>query len=183
MQLKKPVIFFLLFLYSQASIAQGHGSETIATGPKLVKWMTFEQAIEKSKTEKRKIFIDVYTEWCGWCKVMDAKTFTDPKIAKLMNDYFYCVKLDAEQKGDIKFANQTFKYIENGGRGVHQLAAALLNNQMSYPNFIFLDEEYKIVPIYEGSNSVPGFHKPEDFHVFLSFVSGNLYKKQNTVIF
>jgi len=34
-------------------------------------WMTFEEAIEKSKTEKRKIFIDVYTDWCGWCKVMD----------------------------------------------------------------------------------------------------------------
>ena len=51
-----------------------------------VKWMTFEQAVERSKTEKRKIFIDVYTDWCGWCKVMDKKTFshsfprlTDPK--------------------------------------------------------------------------------------------------------
>ncbi|HRG07218.1 MAG TPA: DUF255 domain-containing protein, partial [Cyclobacteriaceae bacterium] len=44
-----------------------------------VKWITFEEAVEKSKTEKRKIFIDVYTDWCGWCKVMDKNTFTDPK--------------------------------------------------------------------------------------------------------
>ncbi|MBS1559117.1 MAG: DUF255 domain-containing protein [Bacteroidetes bacterium] len=144
-----------------------------------VKWITFEEAVEKSKSEKRKIFIDVYTEWCGWCKVMDKNTFTDPEVAKLLNEKFYAVKLDAEQTADILFRGTTFKFIPYGNKGVHQLAAALLNNQMSYPNFVFLDEEFRIIPIYTGSNSLPGYRKPEEFHPFLHFVAGDFYQKMN----
>lgn len=169
--MKRTTLVFFFILLVSVSFAQEHG------GP--VKWMSFEQALAKEKVEKRKIFVDVYTQWCGWCKVMDAKTFSDPKIAKLLNEKFYPVKLDAEQPGDIKVGTQTFKYVENGGRGVHQLAAALLNNQMSYPNFVFLDEDLRIVPIYQGSTSIPGFHKAEEFHVFLAFIGGDFYKKQN----
>ncbi|HNT51001.1 MAG TPA: DUF255 domain-containing protein, partial [Cyclobacteriaceae bacterium] len=94
-----------------------------------VKWMTFEEAVEKSKTEKRKIFIDVYTDWCGWCKVMDKNTFTDPKIASLLNEKFYAVKFDAEQTADVNFRGTTFKFVPYGNKGSHQLAMALLNNQ------------------------------------------------------
>jgi len=169
--MKKTHLVFFLALLVSASYAQEYG------GP--VKWMSFEQALTKQKTEKRKIFVDVYTQWCGWCKVMDAKTFSHPKVAKILNEKFYPVKLDAEQTGDIKVKEQTFKYVENGGRGVHQLAAALLNNQMSYPNFVFLDEDLRIIPVYQGSTSIPGFHKAEDFHIFLAFIGGDFYKKQN----
>lgn len=154
--------------------------EAVAVGlPVKVKWITFEEAVEKSKSEKKKIFIDVYTEWCGWCKVMDKNTFTDPEVAKLLNEKFYAVKLDAEQTADILFRGTTFKFIPYGNKGVHQLAAALLNNQMSYPNFVFLDEEFRIIPIYTGSNSLPGYRKPEEFHPFLGFIAGDFYQKMN----
>jgi thioredoxin-related protein len=150
-------------------------AETATATP--VKWMSFEEAVEKSKTEKRKIFIDVYTDWCGWCKVMDKNTFTDPAIAKLLNEKYYPVKFDAEQKADVVFRGTTFKFVPFGNKGAHQLAMALLNNQMSYPNFVFLDEEFRIVPIFENSTSVPGYRKPEEFHIFLSFVGGDFFKK------
>ena len=68
-----------------------------------VNWITFEEAVKKSKAEKRPIFIDVYTDWCGWCKVMDKNTFNDPAVAKLLNEKFYAVKFDAEQKEDVVF--------------------------------------------------------------------------------
>lgn len=144
-----------------------------------VKWMTFEKAVEKSKTEKRKIFIDVFTDWCGWCKVMDKKTFPDAEIAKLLNEKFYAVKLDAEQTEDVVFRGTTFKFIPSGNNGYHQLAAALLNNQMSYPNFVFLDEDFRIIPIYQGSTSLPGYRKPQEFHVFLSYIGNDFYQKMN----
>src|SRR5258706_11010981 len=96
-----------------------------------VKWMTFEEAVEKSKIEKRMIFIDVFTDWCGWCKVMDKNTFPDPEIARILNENYYPVKFNAEQTGDVAFRGATFKFIAQGNRGYHQLAAALLNNQMS----------------------------------------------------
>lgn len=142
-----------------------------------VKWMTFEQAVKKSKTEKRKIFIDVFTEWCGWCKVMDKNTFPDPEVAKLLNEKFYPVKFDAEQTEDVVFRGTTFKFVPYGNKGTHQLAAALLNNQLSYPNFVFMDEEFRIIPIIQGYTSLPGYRKPEEFHIFLSFVAGDFYQK------
>jgi thioredoxin-related protein len=152
-------------------------SESHYAGP--VKWMSFEEAVEKSKVEKKKIFIDVFTDWCGWCKVMDKNTFPDSAIAKLLNENFYPVKWNAEQTQDIVFRGTTFKFVSQGSRGYHQLAAALLMNQMSYPNFVFLDEEFRIIPIYSGYSSVPGYKKPEEFHPLLSFIAGDFYQKAN----
>lgn len=142
-----------------------------------IKWLTFEQAVEKMKTEKRKIFIDVYTDWCGWCKVMDKKTFTDPKIAKILNEEFYAVKFNAEQREDVVFNGHTFKFVESGRSGYHQLAASLLNNQLSYPNFVFLSDEFHLIPVKEGYTSLPGFHEPHAFHFYLSYVAEDHYTK------
>lgn len=135
-----------------------------------VNWMSFEEAVERSKTEKRKIFIDVYTDWCGWCKVMDRKTFADPAVAALLNEEYYPVKFDAEQREDIVYQGTTFKYVEFGGRGVHQLAAALLQNELSYPSVVFLNEEFAIVYIMKGFQQAPQFHK------IASFIGGDHYK-------
>jgi thioredoxin-related protein len=168
--MKQLLIFLSLFLVPYPNRAQ-------ETGASPVKWMTFEEAVEKSKTEKRKIFIDVYTDWCGWCKVMDKNTFTDPQIARLLNEKYYAVKFDAEQTADVVFRGTTFKFVPFGNKGAHQLAMALLNNNLSYPNFVFLDEEFRIVPIFSGSTSVPGYRKPEEFHIFLAFVDGDHFKK------
>jgi thioredoxin-related protein len=136
-----------------------------------VKWMTFEEAVAKVKIEKRKIFIDVYTDWCGWCKVMDKNTFTDPAVAKLLNEKFYPVKFDAEQTADVVFNGTTFKFVPYGNKGTHQLAAALLNNQLSYPTVTFLEEDFSAV------YPIPGYRKPEEFHPYLVFFSENLHKK------
>lgn len=143
--------------------------KTAAEGP--VAWMTFEEAIEKSKKEKRKIFIDVYTDWCGWCKVMDKNTFSEPKIAKILNENFYPVKFDAEQKEDVIFNGTTFKFIPSGNKGYHQLAAALLNNQLAYPTVVFLDEEFRMIQPLQGYQKAPEFHK------IIQFIGGDHYKK------
>ena len=128
-----------------------------------VKWMTFDEATKKAKAEKRPIFIDVYTDWCGWCKVMDKNTFSDPKVAKLLNEKFYAVKFNAEQREDILFNGTTFKFVESGRSGYHQLAAALLNNQLSYPTVVFLDEEFKMIQPLAGYRQAPEFHKIAQF--------------------
>ena len=110
---------------------------------------------------------------------MDKNTFTDPEVAKLLNEKFYPVKFDAEQTADVVFRGNTFKFIPSGNKGTHQLAIALLNGQLSYPNFVFLDEDFRIIPIFSGSSSVPGYRKPDEFHVFLSFIGGDFFKSQN----
>jgi thioredoxin-related protein len=137
-----------------------------------VKWITFAEAVEKSKTEKRKIFIDVYTDWCGWCKVMDKNTFNDPKVASILNESFYAVKFNAEQREDVVFGGTTYKFVESGNNGYHQLAAALLNNQMSYPTVVFLDEDFKMI------QPLPGYRKAPEFHMIASFIGKDHYKSE-----
>jgi thioredoxin-related protein len=135
-----------------------------------VNWMTFEEAIQKSKNEKRPVFIDVYTDWCGWCKVMDKNTFNEPKVSKLLNEKFYAVKFNAEQKEDVVFDNHTFKFVPSGRSGYHELAAALLNNQLSYPTVVFLDEEFKMI------QPLAGYRKAPDFHIIAQFIGEGHYK-------
>lgn len=136
-----------------------------------VQWMTFEEAVERSKVEKRKIFIDVYTDWCGWCKVMDKNTFSDPKVAELLNTKFYPVKFDAEQREDVVFQGTTFRFIPYGNRGTHQLAAALLNNQLSYPTVVFLDEEFRMI------QPLPGYRDAREFYPIVKFIGEDHYKR------
>ncbi|MEM6525054.1 MAG: DUF255 domain-containing protein [Bacteroidota bacterium] len=155
-----------LLLVATALIAFGFN---MSSEPK-VQWLTFEEALEKSKTEKRKIFIDVYTDWCGWCKVMDKNTFNHAEIAKYLNDNFYPVKFNAEQKEDIQFNGTTFKYVPSGRRGYHQLAAALLNSKMSYPTVVFLDENFAMI------QPLPGYQKPDQFEKVIKFIGGDHFK-------
>jgi thioredoxin-related protein len=108
---------------------------------------------------------------------MDKNTFTDPKIAKILNEQFYPVKFNAEQREDVNFDGKTFKFIESGRSGYHQLAAALLNNKMSYPNSVFLSEEYHLIPLVPGYSSLPGFQKAPQFHFYLTYIGENHYKK------
>ncbi len=156
----------LIFLVSLS--LTGWAQETSASP---VKWMSFEEAIARSKTEKRKIFIDVYTDWCGWCKVMDKSTFSEASVAKILNEKFYPVKFDAEQTNDIVFDGRTFKFIPSGNKGVHELAAALLNNQLSYPTVVFLDEDFKMI------QPLPGYQKAPEFHRIISFIGEDYFKK------
>ena len=165
-RLTSPVNATMLCLVLAFAGFESFGQETASA----VQWMSFEQAVEKSKTEKRKIFIDVYTDWCGWCKVMDKKTFSEPAVAKLLNEKYYPVKFNAEQREDVVYNGTTFKFIEHGGRGTHQLAAALLNNQLSYPSVVFLNEDFAIVHILQGFRQAPEFHK------IAEFIGGDHYK-------
>lgn len=135
-----------------------------------VNWVSFEEAVELSKKEKKKVFIDVYTDWCGWCKVMDKNTFSQPVIAAYLNENFYAVKLDAEQEEDITFRDHTFKFVPSGNRGYHELAAALLNNKLSYPTVVFLDEEFNMI------QPLPGYQKPDQFEMIVKYFGSNGYK-------
>ncbi len=139
-----------------------------------VKWHTIEEAEQLSKLSFKPIFIDTYTDWCGWCKKMDQETFTNPVIADILNNNFYPVKFNAEGKEEINFFGQTF--INDGKAGkAHQLAVALLRGQLSYPTVVFLTlQENKL-----SASPVPGFRQAKDMEVLLMFFAGKAYEKQS----
>ncbi|MDR6196517.1 DUF255 domain-containing protein [Siphonobacter sp. SORGH_AS_0500] len=143
-----------------------------------IEWLTIEEAYARNQKEPRKFMIDVYTDWCGWCKVMDRETFTNPKVVEYVNQKYYAVKLDAEGKNPIKLGSHTFNYIAQGNRGYQELAALLMNGKMSFPTVVFMDETFVQNNELQVIQAVPGFHKAPDFHQIITFFGDNYHKKQ-----
>ena len=145
---------------------------TPKTESKHINWLTVEEAYTLTQKSPRKFVVDVYTDWCGWCKVMDRETFSKPAIIDYVNQNYYAVRLNAEQTQDITLGKQTFKYISGGSRGVHELAAALLKNQMSYPTTVFLDEKFNLI------QPIAGYLEPRTFHQIITYFGNNYHQKE-----
>ncbi len=118
---------------------------TTLSSQERVKWLTWEDALAMSKVEKKKVIIDVYTDWCRYCKKMDKATFQNPDVAKYINENYYAIKFNAERREDIEFKGNTYKFVRGGRRGYHELAAQLLKGDMKYPTTVFLDEDLNVI--------------------------------------
>ncbi len=129
-----------------------------------INWVSFEQA-EKAMTGKpKKVFVDVYTEWCGWCKRLDAATFADKRVADYMNENYYAVKFDAQHPDPIKlggkeYANPRFDASKpkRARNATHQLAQKY--GARSYPTVLFLDEKMNLMQ----GGAVPGYRDADGF--------------------
>ena len=157
----KKVLFGALLIALSGFFFSFQGSSQPAKDG--IKWMSWEEAIAASNKKPKKIFIDVYTDWCGWCKRMDKTTFADPSVIGYMNQHFYAVKLEAEQQQDINYDGKTFKYIASGRRGVHELAYALLDGRLGYPSYVYLNESQERITISPGYKDVDGLMKEMRF--------------------
>lgn len=136
-----------------------------------INWITWEEAMLLSEDEPRKILLDVYTEWCYWCKRMDESTFQDTSIAAYINENFYPVKFDAEQKQDIEFKGKVYKYVKSGKKGFHELAAVLLNGRLSFPTLVFLDQNHDVI------QSIVGYKTPGQFEKIATYFADDHFKK------
>ncbi len=137
-----------------------------------VKWYSVEEAFALVQKQPRKIMIDVYTDWCSWCKVMDRNTFSHPVIAQYLNANFYPVKFNAEQKEDVIIQGTTFKFVPGTSRGYHELAASLLNGQLAYPSVVFLDDDLSMI------QPVQGYIQARQFDGILRFIGDDLFRTQ-----
>ena len=73
-----------------------------------VNWISFEEAMELQKINPKNIMMDVYTKWCGPCKLMDKNTFDNPLIAKFLNENFYAVKFNAEGTDKVAYQGKVY---------------------------------------------------------------------------
>lgn len=159
---------YKFFIISLLSIAVS----TSILGQEQVNWLTWEEALELSKVEKRKIIVDVQTKWCSWCKKMDARTYQKEHISKIINENFYAVRFDAETKSDIIFNNKIYSYVSSfGKKGYHELAAEIMNDRMSYPTTVFIDENMEVI------QPIPGFQGPSTFKMIMAYFYGDHYMK------
>lgn len=161
---------FLITIVFNSAVAQNKHKEKKEPKIDKIKWYSFEDAYQLNKKKQKKIFIDVYTDWCGWCKKMDAETFTNPVIIDYMSKHFYCVKLNAERKDTVIIDGVTFvNPSPSVKRASHQLAIELLKGKMSYPSYVFLNEKSQWMTV------VAGYQQAKEFECVLHYFGEDVY--------
>ena len=139
-----------------------------------INWVTLEQAIELQKKAPRNIIMDVYTNWCGPCKLLDRNTFQNKDVSAFINKYYYAVKFDAEGDSEVNydgkvFTNPNFDPEKVRRRnGTHQLTRYL--GVSAYPTIIFMDVNSNLITY------VRGYKTPQQLELWLKLFKDEAYK-------
>lgn len=142
-----------------------------------VEWMSMNDALEAQKENPKKIFVDVYTDWCGPCKLMDKKTLQNKDVAKYISNNYYAVKFNAEgteevNYNDFTYTNPNYNPDRKGRNSQHLFAHAL--KITGYPSIVFFDETGKVIA------PVVGYQSPTQLEVYLKMINNDDYKRLNT---
>ncbi|MBC8755416.1 thioredoxin fold domain-containing protein [Kordia sp. YSTF-M3] len=139
-----------------------------------INWVTIEEAQELMKKEPRKIIMDVYTTWCGPCKMLDKNTFGNPDVAKYINENYYAIKFNAEGDSSITFKDNTFTNPnydpakKNKRNAQHQFARYL--SVRAYPTMVFFDNDFNLIA------PISGYLVPKQLEIYLKLFKTDKYK-------
>jgi len=137
-----------------------------------INWITIQELEKAMDKNKKKVFVDIYTNWCGVCKKMDKNTFQNRVIAKYINKKYHAVKLNAEYKEPIQFKDKEFNFIARGRSGIHEIAEYVAGKQIiGYPTISILDENLNVL------TSAAAYFTPQSIEPVLKFFGENTYKE------
>ena len=130
---------------------------------------SFNDAMKLAKESDKRVIIDFYTDWCGWCKKMDAEAYSNKDVKEIIEDNFVFVKMNAEGTAKVKY------------RGVDYTESELaVNFQVTgYPTTVFLEPDGRVIEYkYDkvSMNNVPGYFKTKDFKKILEYIKDGKYK-------
>ncbi len=142
-----------------------------------INWMTMDEALAAQKKEPKKIFMDVYTIWCGPCKKLDRDTFGDKSVIEFVNENYYAVKFNAEGTEEIThdgftYTNPNYQPDRKGRNTTHFFADAL--SLRGYPSLVFFEDNGKLI------QALPGYKTPKQLEIYLKMIANDDYKKLTT---
>ncbi len=119
-----------------------------------VRWRTWDDGLAAAKSQHRRVIVDVYTNWCGWCRRMDADVYGRADIAAYLAAHFVTIKLNAESSDTV----------HRGDRPMTARSLAASYRVNGYPTTIFLDAD--------GGHlaTLPGYVPPEKFFLLLKWM-------------
>ena len=158
---------FLVILFS-APVCKAQQTNEAATDDKEIHWLSIDEVQAKMRQQPKKVYIDMYTDWCGWCKKMDASTFQNPNVIKYMNEKYYCVRFNAERKDTIRFMSKYYYF--DPAKRANTWAAELMHDTLQYPTAIYMEERF------QNPVRVPGYQDVKTIEMILKYFGENLYK-------
>jgi len=130
-------------------------------------WLSVDEAAGKLQKEQRPVLIDLYTSWCGWCRQMDKKTYSNKQVAEYLQTKFYPVKVDAETKATIKWNGRTYQF--NANYRANEFALYLAHGQLEFPTTI-------IIPPGGEPQAIPGYMEPKELEMLVKYFGEGKYK-------
>lgn len=124
-----------------------------------VQWLSLEEAEIANKETPKKMLLFFETDWCGYCKMMKTQILNEEKISDFLNENYYSVKVNAEQKQPITFNGQTYEYAKQGRRGANQFAIDMLQGRLAYPSVVFLENDLEVISLFQGMQPKDLFQK------------------------
>ena len=143
-----------------------------------INWLTMNEALAKQKENPKKIMVDMYTTWCGPCKMLDRNTFSNPQLAEYVNANYYAVKFNAEGNEEVDFngqplTNPNYNPAKAKRRNSkHQLAQYFGVN--AYPTIVFLGENTEFLA------PIPGYRTAPQLELYLKLFAEDHYKTINS---
>ena len=136
-----------------------------------IEWLTVEELQTAYHKNPKPILVDVYTGWCGWCKVMDRETYSMDKVAAYINEHYYALKFDAERKDSVLWDGKKYGY--DPANRANELAAYFTYGRMSYPTTVFL------TALNARPAPMAGYLKPGELEPLVKFFGDGAYKTLN----
>ena len=144
--------FRTLMLAALLSLVPGFASAS--GGRAELKWTSWDQGLKTAAASKRPMLVDVYTDWCGWCRRMDHDVYSRDDVREYLSRHFVAVRLDAESPSAVSYDSR--RYTESS------LAARF--RVSGYPTTIFLK--------CDGTHlvNVPGYVPAEKFMKLVRYI-------------
>ena len=136
-----------------------------------IHWITsIDELQAKMKESPKKVYIDMYTDWCGWCKKMDVTTFQNPDLVKYMNNNFYAVRFNAETKEVIHFQGKEYTFKPE--YKANTFAVEMMKGTMSYPTAVVMMENF------QNPQAIPGYMTVSQIEPLLTYLGDGAYRHQ-----
>lgn len=136
-----------------------------ATKTQGIEWMSLDDVQEQMMLIPKMVYINIYTDDCGWCKEMDKKTLANKQVVDFINKNFYAVKLNAEGADSLTFKGKKYGRVSNSK--MNALVAEWMNNKVNYPTAMFFDENFK------NPRPLPGYLDIQSIELILKYLATN----------